>query len=491
MSHRAGKTDIAFALIWVAILIAGPCFKLSAKLTGWPDFQKRVVEENRILVGKPDFKATPTREWGRAIDAWYDDNFAWRSDTIRLYKSFRFNVAMCPIGQQVPGWHGMIFRREGTWPEIEDYLGAITLDEAMRRDWRTLMEGRVAWAEAHGAHYVEVIAPVKAQVHPELAPFTIRRMPGFSSRMQLAEEMKGSFAETNVIFFTDEFRAEARRGREMFYKEDHHASAYGCWMMYRAMVERLRDLWYPQLTITPYYDDPPEKVRKGLAFGAYTDPETRRLVVSSPGYTPGNSSELGISTHAPNYPQCPIFVSRPGKGLYLAMRHDSLLRFPLSSWRKNGRSDLAIPFGDGFSDIAMFIFKRFTTEELEKIVGPRVPDVIIEQIPECKISLGVFGLDETIRRAAEFARSNSPVDPDARRALALAVLDDATPEAEGGEMDIEIVDANGDVIGSGKVKKGVRRAVFLGAVEGAQPFAARLRGGTAKSIELKLRAAQD
>ena len=491
MPHRASKTDKAFAVLWMILLLAGPGFKMSAKVTGWPDFSRRAVEENRNLAAKPHFKTLPAREWGRAVDAWYDDHFAWRADTIELYKSFRFNVAKCPIDQQVPGWNGMIFRRGGTWPEMDDYIGAIRLDDAMLRDWRTLVEGRVAWAEAHGSHYIEAIAPVKAQVHPEYAPFTVRKMPGLSSRQQLAKAMEGSFAETNVIFFTDEFRAEARSGRTMFYKDDHHVSPYGCWMLYRTIVERLRDLWFPQLSATPYYDDPPEDVKSGCAFGAYTNPETDRLEVSSPGYAPRAVPEIGIPGKSTRYPQSPVFVGRPGDGLYIAMRHDSLMRFPLASWRRRGWPELAIPLGDGFSDVAMFIFGRLSTDEMERLFGPRVPDVLLEEIPECKIALGVFGLDDTIRRAAEFGRSQTPAGPDDRRVLALAVFGNVKRVAGDSAIVAELVDGAGRVVASEPVSMGVRRAVFFGTVEGVPPFAARLAGGLASSVELRLRSSGD
>lgn len=487
---RARKIDLAFLALWAAILLASPIFKASAKFCGWPDFQRRAIEENRILAPRPNFKSLPLRQWGRAVDAWYDDNFAWRSDIIRLYKSFLFNVAMCPIGDQVPGYGGMVFRRNGTWPEIEDYLGAIRMDNQMRSDWRTLIEGRVAWAEAHGAHYIEAIAPVKIQTHSERAPWAIRNMPGASSRIQLEDALRGSFAETNVLFFTREFRKEAARGREMFYLEDHHVSAFGCWRLYSGIVARLRDLWYPWLDMTPYYDEPPESVRERREAGAYTNPETRRLVVSSPGYSPCNVPDIGIFMDNPQFPMCPVYVRRPGIGLYLAMRHDSLLRFPLSSWRRGCAHEIAIPFGNGFSDIAMFIFKRFSTEELEGIVGPRVPDVIIEEFPECKISLGAFGLDETMRRAAEFGRAQ-PLESGSAASghtLALAVFENPKKEEEGAELRAEIVDAEGHVVASEPVAPGARRAIFFGAIEGKAPFSAELRGGRAdgKRIELRL-----
>lgn len=479
---------MAFLAVWAIILMAGPAFKASARFLGWPDFQRRAVEENRLLTPRPDFKGMPARQWGHAVDAWYDDNFAWRSDIIRLYKAYLFSVATCPVGDQVPGRGGMVFRRNGTWPEIEDYLGAIRLDDKLRRDWVALVEGRVVWAEAHGAHYLEAIAPVKIQSHPDLAPWSIRMFPGASSRVQLEEALKGSFAETNVVFFTREFREAARRGREMFFKEDHHVSAYGCWALYNGIVGRLRDLWYPQLTMTPYYDEPPDDVRDGRAPGAYTNPETRRLEVSAPGYAPCDVPALGVSIFDHRYPMCPICVRREGEGLRLAMRHDSLLRFPLASWRRGDSSRVAVPFGDGFSEIAMFIFRRFSTEELERIVAERIPDVIIEQFPECKIALGAFGLDETISRAAEFGRAKPVGDAAmAHGALAMAVFENPTPDAAGMAMSAEIVDAGGRVVASEPVAPGVRRAVFFGAVEGTPPFAVGLRGGAADAARLELR----
>ena len=102
MATRTRKLDIAFLVLWAAILLASPAFKVSARLFGWPDFNKRAIVENRILAQFPNFKATPLRKWGRAFDDWYDDNFAWRADILRLHKAFRFQVAMCPIMGQVP-----------------------------------------------------------------------------------------------------------------------------------------------------------------------------------------------------------------------------------------------------------------------------------------------------------------------------------------------------------------------------------------------------
>ena len=490
---RNRKLDIAFLALWATILLASPVFKALSGLIGWPDFQKRTIEENRALASFPRFKSTPPRTWGRATDDWYNDNFAWRADILHLYRDFRFNVAKCPIDEQVPGYGGMVFRRGGTWPEIDDYLGAITLDHETRDDWRTLIEGRVAWAEAHGAHYLEVIAPVKAQVHPEFAPWTIRHMPGASSRRQLAEAMRGSFAETNVLFFTDKFRTQAAQGREMFYQEDHHVSAYGCWMLYCGMLERMRELWYPSLTETPYYEDPPEAVRQKKAPGCYTNPETRRLEVSAPGYAPCDAPSLDISMENKQFPMVPIRVRRKSDGLRLAMRHDSLLRFPLSSWRHSGAPDVAVPFGDGFSDIAMFIFKRFTTKELERLVGVRVPDVIVEEFPECKIAQGACGLDGTMRRAAEFGRAAPccvAAGADApRRVLALAVFENPQTAGNGAEMRAQVVDAEGRAVASEPVAPGARRAIFFGAVEGTPPFTVALRGGTTESQRLELRTA--
>ena len=494
MAKRPPKTDLAFVALWMAILCAFPAFKISASLLGWPDDTRRPIEENRVLAEKPALRHTPARDWGRRLDDWYNDHFAFRPDIIRLYRAFLFKVAKTPIDQQVPGRGGMIFRRGGTWPEIEDYVGAISLDEKTRAEWRTLIEGRVTWAEAHGAHYLEVISPVKMQIHPSFAPWTIRHMPGMSSRRQLEEAMKGSFAETNVLFSSRRFQAEAARGKSLFFQEDHHVNAYGCWALYDGMAERMRELWYPGLGMTPYYEDPPEPVRERRAPGAWTNPDTRRLEVSAPGYAAGAAPKIGIPAKTRGYPQIPVLVRREGPGLYLAMRHDSFLRFPLSSWRRTGYSDLAIPLGDDFSDIAMFLFRRFTTGELERIVGPRVPDVIVEQLPECKIALGVFGLDETMRRAAAFG--NAAPLPNAAgsgrvSALALAVFEKPRPTARGVAMRAELADADGHVVATEPVAAGARRAVFFGAAEGRPPFSATLRGGAAKAVRLDLRAAPE
>ena len=476
---------------WMLILAAIAILRMSTAAWGWPSPVSGVAEENRIPSPWPDFARLPSASWGRAIDAWLNDSFPFRKAVVGFYRHVRFHALRCPFGDRVPGDSGTIFLRGGTWPEIDDYLGAISLGDEMKDDWRTLIEGRTAWAEAHGARYLEVVTPVKIQVHPEHAPWTVKRLPGQSSRKQLEAAMRGSFAESNIVFLTGRFRAAAMEGQTLFYSEDHHVNALGCWMVYDSMAETLRRMWFPQLTKTPYFDNPPDSVAQGLAAGAFTDPASQRLVVSAPGYSPRQYRELDIVFDERRYPSIPVRVRRKGDGLKLAMRHDSFLRFPLSSWRRGGYSSLAIPLGDGFNDIAMFIFKRFSTAELDKIAGAMAPDVIVEQFPECKISLGTAGLDDTMRRAAAFGRAGTaPNTADGRegRYLAMASFSKIVAGKGPGRSPLAVVlDADGRQVATAPVAPGLRRAIFFGEIAGRPPFKLRISNGKAARSRLEIR----
>ena len=491
MNKPSQTVNAVFLALWFASLAAVPAIRMSTAAFGWPQSDNGVAEEKREPAKIPVFSEIPAKQWGHAVDAWFNDTFPFRGKVVGFYKHLCFHIWRSPIGYRVPGVGGTIFLREGTWPELDDYLGAIPEDGEMLRDWRTLLEGRAAWAEAHGAHYLEVVTPVKIQVHPELAPWAIRGEAGQSSRQRLELAMRGSFAESNIVFLTGRFRAEALGGRELFYEDDHHVNAYGCWLIYDSIVAAIRERWFPQLTGTPYFENPPESVRRGEEAGAFTDPDTHTLEVSAPGYSPCPYREIGIRGAGRAYPQIHVRVRREGQGLKVAMRHDSFLRYPLSSWESGrGYPSLAIPLGTGFSDVAMFIFRRFSTEELGIISGVMAPDVIIEQFPECKISQGVFGLDDTMRRAAEFGRATAvPNDHGGGgHFLAMASFADVLAEkGTDGEVGVAIVDADGQKVAAGAVAPGRRRAVFFGEIAGNPPFAIRLTGGKASESRLELR----
>ena len=118
---------IAFVAFWMAALCASPLMRVSWKLAGWPDWRGIRIVENRGLAEKPDLRATPVKQWGGAVEAWYNDSLPWRAWLIQRYRDFHFKGLKTAVLQQVPGEGAWVFRRGGSWPELDDYLGAFEL----------------------------------------------------------------------------------------------------------------------------------------------------------------------------------------------------------------------------------------------------------------------------------------------------------------------------------------------------------------------------
>ena len=491
--HRSG---LPFVLLWMAILLAPAGAKLSHHFLGWPPVAadpENVSRENRRMSPVPAFRELPSRDWGRASEAWFDDRVPARNALVDVYKFLHFRVLKAPLAQQVPGVGDWIFRRGGSWPEMDDYLGAFSFSPEELDDWRTLFEGRVAWAEAHGTRYLEVLAPVKAQIHPDRVSPLLRPLHGATARSQIAAAMAGSPAASNLLCLADAIDAAQESGREVFYRGDHHVNAYGCYLLYRGIADRLRELWFPDLPPPPpFYDDPPADVVERRTPGCYE--AYGRLEVSVPGSRRAAHPALAIPLARRDYPQVPVCVVQPGERRTAVFAHDSFLRYPLYSWHFHPPERFAVPLGPGFDRIAMLLHKRFATSVLEAAVRDEIPAVLVEQFSESKLVLSPVdaGLDDVMRRAAAFGRgvpleeisAEAPAGP----FLVRAVLDRVAADPAGPRpATAELLSAAGEPLAELPLPPGVRRALFFPPVDAPPPYSLRLSGATAGSSALEIR----
>lgn len=479
----------AFVVFWVVVLCASPLMRVSWKLAGWPNWQGTQIVENRELATRPDFRTMPVKEWGNSIEAWYSDSLPWRAWLIQQYRDLHFRRLKTGVLQQVPGEGHWIFRRGGTWPELDDYLGAFELTPEELDAWAELIEGRKAWAEAHGTRYLQVVTSVKAQIHAEKILPTLRVRRGVCVREQLEDRLEHSPTRENVLFTHDALLA-AVAARDVFYEDDHHVNAYGVYVVFQAIVEKLA-AWFPGIRAVPFYDEPPPDVLAGKTSGCYED--HRRLQVVVPGARTVSHSLLRLSGGS-RHPQTSVAIHQPGEPRMLVIGHDSFLRFALYSWHRKEVGKVFLPFGNGFSEIISLMFMRYTTDRLDAIVAERVPDVIVEQFSECRLGFGPIGLDETMRRAAAFGRAE-PMAGDAmpgQGVWARCVLENVTVDKEAEKIagiTVELLDGS-EVVDAVAIAPGVRRAVFFKPVAPRHDcLSVRLRDGTAEKAELMLRAA--
>ena len=151
----------------------------------------------------------------------------------------------------------------------------------------------------------------------------------------------------------------------------------------------------------------------------------------------------------------------------MLMGHDSYMRFTLASWRR-GRQDVRFPFASGVGSVRACIFKRFSQGFLEDAISQGVPDVFVEQFPECRLDGSAHKyLDDNLRAAAAFGRAEEPppggTPPAGGRIAVRAVFGNVRAKGDAGPVASLLV--NGRVVARRQVMTGVKRAVFFGPVE--------------------------
>ena len=487
---------LLFCIFWAAALCALPAAKLSAMLFGRPAFQPFPAFENREPDPFPDFKKTPVREWGRGVEAWYNDRHAYRTELLLEYRHFLFDVLKTPVGREVPGVDGWIFRRgDADWPELDDYLGAFELSPREMQDWLDLFDGRREWCSAHGAFWLLVPTPVKAQVRIDKIPLYIRAHRGQGVAGQIRNAIAEKDVRNNILFIHDRLEKALENGREVYFKVDHHLNAFGTYLLYDEINARLRKAFPDRVGEMPFFEHPSQAVLDNAAYGCYRQPnaapedEGGRLCVSAPGEHQLLPENL-LSPGSRRYPYCNILTERPAtNGLSVLMSHDSYMRFTLSSWREKPGS-VRFPFAPGIGRTDAYIFHRITTPYLEQAFSRAIPDVVIEQFPEVRLNRNPVGLDDTMRAAARFSRAigYTPGTQAAGSLLARAVLDKVDANAPDACAELR---ENNAVVAAVPILSGPRRAVYFPAVplSSSATYTLSLKNCRAASSNLSLRVA--
>ena len=489
----------AFCVLWAAAL----CFPQVARLVlvrahvvSWESFSERF--ENRHPAQRPSLRKSSPRhvegkDYGRGLEAWYNDAFPWRTELIRFQRKISFHWLKTPSGRDVPGRGEWIFRRGGDWPELDDYLGAFELTPGELSDWLALFEGRREWAAAIGSRYLAMPSPVKAQVRwQELYP-AIRRHRGVNVAAQVRKALEASPARDDVLFADDDFLAAFEGGREVFFDADHHPCAYGEWLLYNRINRRLAEIFPDRVRSPfPWYDDPPPAVLAGKEPGCWLERggDGLRLDISSPGET---QDDDGVPPTSRRFPYTNVATVREGGGLSILMAHDSYMRFTLASWRRPNGS-VRFPFAQGVGRVRAHIFQRFSRGFLEDMTRDEIPDVLIEQFPECRLDASARKhLDPIIRAAAAFGRAADPepnrVPQPGERIVVRMVLEDVRAD-DPAKNPAAVLRSGNRELGRRPVYPGVKRAVFLGPVEWPDGvLSVTLEGGTASSTNLVWRIA--
>ena len=447
--------------------------------------------ENRAATPFPDLPATPAKEWGRGIEAWYDDAMPGRRWFLKQARSANLKRLLSPFGLYVPGRANVWFRTGSEWPELEDYLGSFRLSGEQLGRWADLFAGRRAWAEAMGCTFVSVLSPPKVQAMPD-APFPwLSRHRGESLFDQL-EARLAEFGETNSVLALRGALRPPPGGRPLFHLgADHHPNAEGIYRMFEAIAAAI-----PGCGVEPWFGTaPPPAVAAFREPGCWTDGTV--LHVSAPGSRSVVSPLRDLAPTDASRRQTAATVRSDGSGLRVVMAHTSFLRYNFPIWDDPSKP-LVFPFDARTGRIDSLLWKMLGEADLDYLTTESVPDAIVQEINEWHLSLFPVGWSGAMVNAAAFGRAEplpegaAPVPGDV--VCVRAILTDVEagglrtmPLSKNGPRATVTLLRDGEPVASMPIRPGVRRPVFFPPVPAGNDFSIAISGGSAHIESLVFR----
>jgi hypothetical protein len=392
------------------VLISGLLLVLFAPLAGtilgWP--QAVDLKENRHLAQPPDIGKTSWNDLPHAIDQWWNDRFAFRTQLIPLRESIWLDLLSAPGKQYVRGKGGHLFLNlmkgekfhGGQNATVLDYLGENHLTAEQLSDWTDYLEGRSAWLRAHGIYYLFVIAPNKITVEEHFLPNRIRMAKGISYFEQLREQVFPKLTpNVDLLDLTPVLiEKEHKTGIPMFSRTGDvtHWNGAGFSAGLAAMDERLRR-HFPDMP--PFPEDKFELQRSPTDPTVFlcrwqNDPAVHAVAETIVSFRPGGWEDS----------KCSIAAGRKG----------NLVLFSDSSWK--GFCGGLEAFFPGTHSAFPYQWEHHrhagihyvTFNELRRIVQEERPDAVVEaQTERALIIPPGIGIPAEFRLAARFARGRT------------------------------------------------------------------------------------
>ncbi len=167
----------------------------------------------------------------------FDTHFAFRDRFVQVQSWLRYRLlGVSPLATV---WKG----RDGWWffasdGDVEATLNESRFTPAEFESWRVTLQHTADFLAARGIAHVFVIAPGKAEIHPEGLPAGLHPRPAPTRTDQLIDELRARSTVT-VVDLRDGLLA-ARRGAEpLFHRTDTHWNDLGAAIGYRQVLGAL------------------------------------------------------------------------------------------------------------------------------------------------------------------------------------------------------------------------------------------------------------
>lgn len=339
------------------------------------DWDLYEVQENRRPTPFPDLGAIALDEIPDALDEYYKDEFGFRNFFIRRWNKLQRQLDKDLIRRVIRGRDDWLF--EDRPDVILDFLGRTDTTVDDLEAWRAAVEDRHAWLAERGIDYVFGLAPNKPSVYPEMLPEDLAAAARPTRREMFLDYM----AEHSAVPVLDLRPAifAKKSWKTLYLSHDTHWNAYGAFLGYGVVLERLRELM-PELAPMLELADcevVPSELYGNLARHAdlpedeYTLPVVKLLPPDAESF---EVSGLVHPVFAPervwpnNNIAPPIYRNPSGHGRAVVF-HDSMFL-------------ACVKFLAQHFEETTHIWHKLTPEALEAAVEAQQPDVVIEIIAE-------------------------------------------------------------------------------------------------------------
>lgn len=221
-----GLSMLFILLIW---------FPLAGTFFGWDFYPSQ--NENRPIVGAPDFKTLPLEQWPEQTAAWFKDHFGFRNTFIRRYNGITrdwFKRQPDCVVMSDTGW--LFTTSDGA---MADFMGVRVLSEEEKIHQQEALEGRQLWLKTQGIGYLWVVAPNKSVIYPEEVPPELQASRGTDGIEQFMTFLDDQRSGLNRLDMRHVLLKNKDKGI-LYFSNDTHWTPLGSHFGYQSVIQAVQ-----------------------------------------------------------------------------------------------------------------------------------------------------------------------------------------------------------------------------------------------------------
>jgi hypothetical protein len=135
------------------------------------------------------------------------------------------------------GKNGRLFLDNDSNQVLRQYTGDLLFTDSQLRDWRSVLENRIAWLDERGIPYLFLVPPNAYPVYPEDLPDGICA-GAVRPVQQLIQHLEETGSLGQVVYPLDEILS-AKPNPDLYQKTDTHWSAYAAYIAYSRLAREI------------------------------------------------------------------------------------------------------------------------------------------------------------------------------------------------------------------------------------------------------------